>query len=90
MLPYSGFLSREKTFVNSTFLWQFVKILSAKIYFQAIRYRASGRGVLGYRKFAKALSAKIYFSSNSRKFSPAKETRYTVYDITSYSEQPYY
>ena len=34
-----------------------------KIYFQAIRYRASGRGALGYRKFAKVFSAKIYFQA---------------------------
>ena len=60
-LPYSGFLSREKTFANFTFLWRFVKVFSAKIYFQPIRYRASGRGALGYHKFGKVFFAKIYF-----------------------------
>ena len=29
-LPYSGFLSGEKTFVNFAFLWWFVKVLSVK------------------------------------------------------------
>ena len=48
VLLYSGFLSREKTFANFTFLWRFANVFSAKIYFQAIRYRASGRGALGY------------------------------------------
>ena len=43
-VPYSGFLSREKTFVNFMCLGQFVEVFSAKIYFQAIRYRASERG----------------------------------------------
>ena len=36
-IPYSGFLSREKTFANFAFLWRFAKVFSAKIYFQAIR-----------------------------------------------------
>ena len=57
-----------------TFLWQFTKVFSAKIYFQANRYLTSGRGAPGYRKFANVFSAgKIFFSSISRKFSPAKE-----------------
>ena len=63
-IPYSGFLSREQTFANFTSLvslWRFVKVFSAKFYFQAIRYRAGGRGALGYRKFANVFSAKIYF-----------------------------
>ena len=30
--------------MNFAFLWRFAKDFSAKIYFQAIRYRASGRG----------------------------------------------
>ena len=37
-------------------------------------YCASGCGALGYHKFMK-VSVKLLFSSNSRKFSPAKETR---------------
>ena len=106
ILPYSGFLSREKNFANFAFCgnsrkfsprksifkqldtalvgvvyWVTAnsrKVFSAKIYFQAIRYRASGRGALGYCKFAKSFLRENLFSSNSRKFSPAKETRYTV------------
>ena len=72
-LPYSGFLSREKTFANFAFLWRFARVFSAKIYFQVIRYRASGRGALGYRKFAKVFSAKFSFCRNAKVF------RYTVY-----------
>ena len=46
----------------------------------ALGYRASGRGALGYRKqICKSfLCRKNIFSSNSRKFSSVKETRYTV------------
>ena len=40
-----------------------MKVFSAKIYFQAIRYRASGCGALGYCKFSKVFSAKIYFQA---------------------------
>ena len=39
-----------------------------EIYFQAIRYRASGRGALGYCKFANVFSAKIYFQAIREKF----------------------
>ena len=34
-----------------------------KIFFQAIRYYASGRGALSYSKFANVFSAKIYFQA---------------------------
>ena len=84
MYNIEQFLSREKTFANLAFLWQFAKVFCAKIYFQAIRYRASGCGALGYRKFVKAFSRENLFSSNSRKFSPVKETRYTVYMCNDY------
>ena len=69
------FLSREKTFVN------FAKVFSAKIYFQAIRYHASGRGALGYRKFAKVFSAKIYFQAIPESFLLGKKPAipYTQY-----------
>ena len=30
VVPYSGFLSRMKTFANFAFLWRFAKVLSAK------------------------------------------------------------
>ena len=73
VIPNSGFLSREKTSANFQFLWRFVKVFSAKIYFQAIRYRASGHGALGYRKFAKVFSAKIYFQAIHESFLPRKK-----------------
>ena len=86
---------------------KFAKVLSAKIYFQAIRYRASGRGALwvatnsrkfyprksifkqldtvlvgvvhsGLPQIRESFIRENLFSSNLRKFSPAKETRYMV------------
>ena len=71
--PYSGFLSREKTCANFGFSVAIREIFSAKIYFQAIRYRASGRGALGYRKFAKVFSAKICFQAIRESFLPQKK-----------------
>ena len=65
LLPYSGFLSREKTFVNFAFLWRFAKVFSAKIYF-------------GLPQIRESFLRENLFSSNSQKFSPAKEIRYTV------------
>ena len=44
-----------------------------KIYFQAIRYRASGCGALGYHKFTKVFSAKIYFQAIRESFLPRKK-----------------
>ena len=62
--PYSGFLSREKTFANFGFSVAICKIFSTKTCFQAISYRASGRGALGYRKFESFFHENL-FSSNS-------------------------
>ena len=75
------FLSREETFANFVFLWRFAKVFSAKIYFQAIRYRASGCGALGCRKFAKVFSAKINFQAIRKGFLPRKKPaiRYIIY-----------
>ena len=54
--------------MNFPFLWRFAKVFSAKIYFQAIRYRTSGRGALGY-----VLVGVVHWvTANSRKFSPRK------------------
>ena len=69
-ISYSGLLCGRIFFSNFVFLWRFVKVFSAKIYFQAIRYRASGRGALGYHKFAKVFSAKIYFQAICESFLP--------------------
>ena len=78
---YSMFLSREETFANFVFLWRFAKVFSVKIYFQAIRYRASGCGALGCRKFAKVFSAKINFQAIRKSFLPRKKPaiRYIIY-----------
>ena len=56
------------------------------MYFQAIRYRASGRGALGYRKFAKVFSAKIYFQAIRESFLPRKKPtiRYTTNNASSF------
>ena len=54
-------------------LWRFAKVFSAKIYFKAIRYRASGRGALGYCKFAKVFSEKMYFQVICESFLPRKK-----------------
>ena len=59
--------------MNFAFLWRFAKDFSAKIYFQAIRYRASGRGALRYCKFAKVFSLKIYFQAIRESFLPRKK-----------------
>ena len=61
-VPYRELLLQEKL-VNFSFLWQFAKGFSAKIYFQLIGYRASGCGALGYHKLVKAFSAKIDFQA---------------------------
>ena len=81
MVPYSEFLSQEKTFfTNFAFLWRFEKVFSAKIYFQAIKYRASGCGALGYCKLAKVFSTKIYFQAIRQSFLPRKKPaiRYSI------------
>ena len=74
----SGFLSREKTFENFTFLWQFAKVFSAKNFFQSIRYRASGHGALGYRKFANVFSAKSIFKQFEKVFSRERNPLYAM------------
>ena len=45
--------------MNSEVQWRFAKVFSAKIYFQAMIYRVSGRGALGYRKFMKVFFSKV-------------------------------
>ena len=75
-ISYSGFLSREKTFANFEFLWRSTKVLSAKIYFQAIRYRVSGRGALGYCKFAKLSPRKSIFKQFVKVFSRERNPLY--------------
>ena len=73
-IPYSGKLSREKTFTNFVVLW-----LCAKVIFWCSKSEQS----------AKVFSAKIVFFTNSRKFSPLKVSRYTVLakTLTAYSDE---
>ena len=68
--------------MNFAFLWRFAKGFSAKIYFQAIRYRTSGRGALGYRKFTKVFSTKIYFQAIRESFLLRKKSaiRYVLFN----------
>ena len=63
-----------------------MKVFSVEIYFQAIRYRTSGHGALGYRKFAKVFSAKIYFQAIRESFLPRKKPA-TLYVILSVARE---
>jgi len=72
-IPYSGKLSREKTFANFVVLWLFAKVFSTKFW---------GVGVLWHGKneqSVKVFSVKIVFFTNSRRFSPSKLFRYMVF-----------
>ena len=74
-LPYSGKLSREKTFANFVVVWLFVKVFSAK-FWGMVSFGAAK--VSNPRKF---FSMKIVFFTNSQKFSPLKVSYYTVHTI---------
>ena len=67
----SGKLSREKTFVNFTVSWLYVKVFSAKFGAWHLWHGKSEQS-------AKVFSAKIVFFTNLRKCSPSKVSRYTV------------
>ena len=70
-IPYSGKLSREKTFANFTVLWLFVKVFSAKFGGVALWCCKS-------EQFVKVFFAKIVFFTNLRKFSSSKVSCYMV------------
>ena len=72
---YSGFLSREKTreFRVSVAIRE---SFSAKIYFQAIGYRISGCGALGYHKFAQFSQRKSIFKQFAKVFFREKTLLY--------------
>ena len=60
----------------SQFPWQLASVLGENLVLKAIiRYRASVRDALVYRKFVKNFAAKIYFQATRliKLFSPAKE-----------------
>ena len=70
-IPYSGKLSRKKTFANFAVLWLFAKVFSWSLGAWRLWRGTSEQSV-------KVFSAKIVFFANSRKFSPSKVSRYTV------------
>ena len=70
-VPYSGKLSREKTFTNFEVLRLFVKFFSTK--FGAVALFGSTS-----EQFVKVFSMKILFSTNSQKFFLVKVSRCTV------------
>ena len=72
----AGFFHGRKPFANFAFLWRFTKVFSAKIYFQAISCRASGRGALGHHKFTKVFCAKILFKQFAKVFSRERNPLY--------------
>ena len=72
-LPYSGKLSREKTFVNFVVLWLYAKVFSTK--FGTWRPLA-----LQKRAIRETFLHKNHISTNSQKFSPSKVSRYMVCD----------
>ena len=71
-VPYSGKISREKTFANFTVFMLYTKVSPRNL----------GRGVLWRCKSdqsTKVFSAKIVISPIHEKFFPSKVSRYTVY-----------
>ena len=71
-VPYSGKLSRERTFMNSTVLWLFVKVFSAKF---------GNKMFFGAAKLSnpQKFSLQKFIFTSLWKFSPSKVSRYTVY-----------
>ena len=63
-MPYSGKLSREKTFANFVVLWPFVKVFSAK--FGGVASFGAAK-VSNLRKFS---PRKLYFSPILKSFLP--------------------
>ena len=71
---YSGRLSREKTFTNFTVLWLYAKVFSAKFW----AWHPLARQKWAIRR---SFLCEIVFFTNSRKFSPSKVPRYTVFKL---------
>ena len=72
LLPYSGELSRKKTFANFAVLWVFAKVFSTK-FGSVVSFGAAKASNL--QKF---FSAKITFFTNLRKFFSSKVTCYMI------------
>ena len=74
VVPYSGKLSKEKTFANFAVLWLYAKVFFVK--FGAWRPLAWQK-----RAIRKSFVRENRLFTNSRKFSPSKVYRYTVYHL---------
>ena len=88
-LPYSGNLSRVKTFVNFAVSGQFAKVLTEKIFIGYHGVIINGRVIVVFT-ICESFNRKNPTFSNLWKFSPAKDSRYTVYVfiyVLSYSMQ---
>ena len=71
IIPYSGKLSREKTFVNFVVLWLYAKVFSVK--FEAWHPLA-----LQKRAIRESILRENRIFTNSQKFSPSKVSRYMI------------
>ena len=78
-IPYSGSLSWVKTFANFAVLGHVAKVLAAKIFIAYTATLLSTSMPLSFATNHGRFHRKKPTFSNSRKFSPAKDSRYTVY-----------
>ena len=72
---YSGNPSRMKTFANFVVSGQFVKVLTAKIFIEYVSVIVNGR-VIVISAIHESFNRENPTFSNSRKFSPAKDSRH--------------
>jgi len=74
VVPYSGKLSREKTFANFAVLWLYAKVFSTKF---------GAWHPLAWQKWAirESFLRENRLFTNSWKFSPSKVYSYTVYHL---------
>ena len=79
MLPYSGKLSREKTFTDFEVREPPTKVFSVK--FGGVPHPP----MIGFEQSVKVFFAKFLLPMDPRKFSPSKIYCYTVYVYTSHS-----
>ena len=71
-MPYSGKLSREKTFADFEVLEPSMKVFSAK--FGGVPHPS----MIGFKQSVKVFSVKFSLPTDPRKFSPSKVYRYMV------------
>ena len=77
VVPYSGTFSRVKTFTNFTVLGQFANVLTAKFFIEYGGVIINGVS-LSFPTNRKSFNRENPTFNNLRKFSPAKDSRYTV------------